>query len=271
MLTTRNLVMHLLPLRTNDNWKWNIEELAKRSELFNGKRAIGVASPQTPGRLKRGRRAKFIRIHDPETVKEEFKKQAFHVDHWVVRENNPVLREVETYPLLLEFIQSTNSNEVTFCCHGKASTHDTAPIPKLWAETMYHVCLDHWPTIEYALHNYAMVGGFKRYNAFNIPGNNCWHYSGSFYWFRHDKVFIKSDWRDFDHRWFGTESWPGKLFERHEGACLICDDAPDLYHQHQWDQRILPELRRWNNERGFPNAPETVVQPNPRANRRRTT
>ncbi len=38
-----NLIMHMLPVAANDNWKWNLQQIATRQNLFNGKRVLAIA------------------------------------------------------------------------------------------------------------------------------------------------------------------------------------------------------------------------------------
>jgi hypothetical protein len=110
---------------------------------------------------------------------------------------------------------------------------------------MYEMCLDDIPLVQMQLTSRLFTGAFRRFNAFTEPGNHIWHYSGTFYWFRlHD--IAKRDWRGVDQFFAGTESWPGRMAARHEGACLFGDNCRDLYDAEYWKQTMY---QQWQNAR----------------------
>lgn len=234
----RNLIFHLLPVEFNQNWKWNLQQLAMRWPLFNGRMCIAIAI-QNDGRLK---------TVSADDVIEYCGTLGMEWDAVDARYNDHNLREVMTFPWLLKQVESTDPNEITFSCHGKAVTHDEQSITKRWAETQYHVCLDDWNTIQNALERYSMAGSIRRFGEFQTPGNHRWHYSGTFYWFRHDDVFSTNRWQKIDQEFFGTESWPGLMFPPEQTACLFGDNAEDPYKQDSW-KKLQTELETWEAAR----------------------
>lgn len=238
----RNLIMHILPVAGNDNWKWNLDQVATRQHLFDGKRVLAIASETAE---KTG--GKILTTVTPDEVIEYSKSIGLDWTHIQAFKNNSRLREVATFPWLLEQVESTNSNEVTFACHAKGVTHSADSITMRWAEKQYHVCLDDWQTVCRALGQYSMAGSFRRFGQFTTPGNNRWHYSGTNYWFRHDDVFTR-DWRKLDKQFFGTESWPAHLFKAGEVACLFGDNVGDLYREETW-QTMERETQVWEGAR----------------------
>lgn len=242
----RNLMMHILPLK-GETWRWNVAQIAKRQDLFNGKRIVSVATNSGDSKRTRGKMATDTHAD----VAEEFKRHGMRIDEFLVFKNSTRLREVVSFVPMLERVKSTDPNEVTFTCHAKAVTHDPGTIPVEWGETMYQTCLDHWPTIQNALECYSMAGGIRRFGQFKTRGNHRWHYSGTFYWFRHDDIFSHPEWNQLDQTFFGTESWPGRLFPAEQCACIFADSAKDPYKDGHWEKFFRPQLTEWKKARGL--------------------
>lgn len=229
----RNCIFHLWPVRHVGAWQWNCDQLIQRAHLFNGRRVVAIAVSHD--------------ADEPEVVKEYLRD---FTDEFVVMRNKKQLREVVTFVPMLERIQSLNPNEVTWSGHGKCVRHRIGPdiggsTIFRWTDAMYRTTLDDWPAVREALKTNAMVGSFRRFGEFNIRGNHRWHYSGTFYWFRHVDVF-RRNWRYVPKRFFGTEAWPGQLFKPDETACLFADRCGDLYDAAYWDRDIQPALEEWH-------------------------
>jgi hypothetical protein len=239
----RNLIMHILPVAWNNNWKWNMDEVLKRVDLFNGKKVLAIAI-ETRDNVA-GKNLKTVSADD---VIDYCNCIGLKWDRIEAFPNNSFLREVATFPYLLESVESINPNEVTFSCHGKSTTHREDSITVKWAERQYKVCLDNWEYTQSALERYSIAGSFRRFGEFTTPGNNRWHYSGTFYWFRHDDVFSSSKWRNIDKQFFGTESWPGMMFKPEESACLFADNVGDMYNQPAWNA-LQNEIKIWDEAR----------------------
>lgn len=230
-----NVLYHVMPWAGRGIWQWNLDQLLRRIVLFNGRRVMAISTGPN--------------CDPPEAVMQHTKGHGFE---FIVRENVPKLREVVTFLPLLEIVQSLNPNEVTFYAHAKGVTHagfwdDGNPI-KPWTEAMYETCLDNWDAVKDALESHAICGSFKRYGKFTTPGNNRWHFSGTFYWFRNKDVFSRN-WRRVDQKFFGTESWPGLMFKQNEAACLFHDNCSDLYKIEYQRSSVYPELEKWRNAR----------------------
>lgn len=238
----RNLIMHVLPVAANDAWKWNLEQVARRSDLFNGKRVLAIAEESKQQVARRN-----VKTVAAEEVLAFCESIGFRWTSHRVFPNNITLREVATFPWLLSEVCSSDPNEVTFSCHAKGVTHSMDSIVIRWADRQYRACLDDWSTVQATLERYSMAGAFRKFGDFATPGNHRWHYSGTNYWFRHDDVFSR-DWRTLDQKFFGTESWPGRLFRPEECACLFADDAGDIYKESYW-KSIERETNVWEAAR----------------------
>ena len=237
-----NLIMHVLPVAANDVWKWNLEQIARRQHRFNGKRVLAIT---TDNRVQSGKKnVRTVSAKEVLSFSESIGLGWTHTKEFV---NNQTLREVVTFPWLLETVCSGNPNELTFSCHAKGVTHSMDSITVRWAERQYRTCLDDWQTVWRTMERYAMAGSFRKFGQFTTPGNHKWHYSGTNYWFRHDDVFSR-DWRTIDTKFFGTESWPGRLFKPEECACLFADDAGDVYKETTWFG-LQREIEVWEGAR----------------------
>ena len=221
--TPRNLIMHVWPTRKGA-WKWNIDQLIQRKEVFTGKVVLGVATG--PNTL------------DVQAVVDH--AAPLYPDVFEVS-NNPRIREGATFLKLLERVQSKREG-ITFYCHSKGARHGDSfgqegSTLQAWTEAMYSACLDDVPSIVEQLKDFSMTGPFRRFGNFKTPGNHRWHYSGAFYWFRNSDVFERN-WQKMDLFFFAVESWPGLMFRPEEVACCFHDNCGDLYQRTYWDQHF---------------------------------
>tara|TARA_R110000822_G_scaffold306865_1_gene433448 strand:- start:1561 stop:2769 length:1209 start_codon:yes stop_codon:yes gene_type:complete len=215
--TTRHLTFHIWPTKTHDGWKWNLQQLAKRWGLFNGTKVMAVALS-----------------HDAETaatVVDYASSIGIAFDHVIGIQNNKTIREVATWVPMLRLLNpsSASHSEVVFSAHAKGVRHSALTSTlETWARIMYEACLDDWPTVENHLQRYLATGAFKRYNNFTTPGNDCWHYSGTFFWWRLRELGNRN-WQQADQKFFGTESWLGLHAKHEETGCLFVDGVQNLY------------------------------------------
>lgn len=228
MIHTRNLVCHILPRSRGQKWRATVEHLRRRMALFNGKRIIAVATDTD--------------CDSAEDVKAAFGEHAASIE-WLTFQNDPGLREVISFVPMLERVASLDPNEATFICHGKGSTHGhDDSVCHLWRDMMFETC-GAWPLVECALGDHAVCGAFRMFGAMAVD----WHFSGTFYWIRHDKAFSR-DWRRIRREWAGTEVWPGDQFLREESTCLFLDDVRNsLYDENFWEVTVLPALQIWKD------------------------
>lgn len=236
---TRNLAYFVLPIDRNDMWQWNLRQLKQRWHLFTGSKslAVSVGSGQSHAR----RRISTLSINE---VLEYSKQLGLEWDHVREFSNNPKLGEVAAFPWLLE---NSQGGDLTFYAHAKGVTHHGEPNIQKWTEWMYHALLDDWSSVQNALELFSMCGAFRLYGQFKTPGNNRWHYNGTFYWFRNDDVFSRN-WQHIDQKYYGTEAWPGLQFTADECACIVKEDPGSLYDDVSW-KRLAPHLEDWDEAR----------------------
>lgn len=247
----RNMLMHIWPARGNGVWQWNVQQVLKRIDLFNGKRIVAIA---TDGRS-----------DSADAVKRLFGDTLTSV---VELTNNPGLREVETFLPLFSQVQSTAPNEATVYLQSKGVTrglgHTNGTTATYWAEMMYEGLLDYWPQVERILETYPVCGMFKKVGHGFAGSRSQWHYSGSFFWFANRALFSRN-WREIDRIQFGIEPYPSLHFGAHEAWCLflegivgVCNDANrthamqnrhlDLYDWRYCMEFVKPRWEQWKRE-----------------------
>lgn len=223
----RHLSYHLWPTHHSDAWKWNLDQLADRWELFDGLRVLGLNQDRNSVGL--------------QEVIDHSNRNGMIWDQVLSRRNVPSLGEVRTWePRLRWILDRAHTDDVIFCAHGKGVKYPGNPLPeviRLWTETAYHICCDDWPAVEHQLQRFPITGPFKKYTGF--PG--LWHYSGTFFWVRVADVRTRN-WALIDRAYPGVEMWPGRHFSPSEGGCLFLDNCGELYIQQYWDDVVLPAL-----------------------------
>jgi hypothetical protein len=214
------------------NWHWHIQKIREKSDLFNGKIAIGVTVSQYTSSI--------------DDVKELF--NGVPVSDWVVTENNN-LAETLTFNKLLETIKNEDQNTVTLRGHSKGVTHKEGGFEQEWASLMWDTCLD-WLSVEDALKSHSFAGPMKCHEPLFARQRYKWFYAGSFYWFRNSDVFSR-DWRyESDKRWH-SEEWPGLICSESEAACLCHDFASQRsFGPDYWRNHVVPDFYQWKTARG---------------------
>ena len=244
----RNLLYHVWPVR-GTVWKWNLEQLLKRIELFNGRRVMSIVTDQ--------------RSEAPEAVQ---RMLAGHGFEFVVARNDQ-RGEAINFAQMLRMIASRDENEITFYGHAKGVKYEPdVPEPiRRWAEVQYQVVLDDWLTVREQLQRYAMTGTFKRYGRFNPHRNLAdWHYSGTYFWVRHAHLFAR-DYQKIPQFYGGVETWPGTVFRKEETGCVFIDNlstgrAQLPYYPEFW-ATAEPALKRWQTTVRTPAPPKDLVEP----------
>ncbi|HEY3963947.1 MAG TPA: hypothetical protein VGM05_05275 [Planctomycetaceae bacterium] len=234
-ITRLNLVYHVTPLRHPDNvWQWNVRELLKRINLFNGRRIITVVTSNS-GRT----------MDSPEAVAAAF---SGHDVEFRFAPNDPKLREGRHFIPALREIASINPSEAVFYAHGKGVSHLDQRIVRPWTAAMYHHNLDRIEEVRDLLSRWPCVGIAKRRGDFvrlsygqpRKPGSlrrrtwNDWHYSGTFWWARHDRLFSRPDWDQIPQHAFAVEGYLANFFRPEEAVCLAYEDIPDPYNAAIW-------------------------------------
>ncbi|WP_434625692.1 CgeB family protein [Azospirillum sp. B2RO_4] len=226
---TRNLIYHIWPVR-NSVWRWNLQQLLERIELFNGRRIIGIVSDD--------------HSDEPEAVQAMLEG---HGCEFIQRPNRPT-GEVETFPAMLDAVRSDSRNEVTFYGHAKGVKYREAvsPAVRRWTEALYRTVLDDWGGVRTALNRHVFAGSFRRVGRVGPHRYlGSWHYSGTFFWMRNSFVSNLSRLR-VTKFYSGVETWPGQHFPLHLAACLFLDRLSQVpYDPMFWANCGERALREW--------------------------
>lgn len=240
-ITRLNLVYFICPMRHPERiWQWNVSELLRRIHVFNGRRIITVASDGA------GENARDNGVDPPEAVVAAF---AGHDVEFRFVANDPRLGEAPHFLPAMREIASTNRSEAVFYAHAKGvSRRSQVDELRAWTAAMYHHNLDRANEIADLLRRWPCAGIAKTYGfpeAFLIGRSqksyaeggrpwHAWHYAGTFWWVRHDALFSRPDWEDFEVYNYATEKYLANFFRADEAFCLAYDDCGDPRRLDAW-------------------------------------
>ena len=229
----KNLLFHMYPkLGAEWNWYWHIAQIRKHLSLFNGKICIGVATGEG--------------LASATEVKEAFK--GIPVTDWIIRPNSKGLGETTTLKDLLQCVETSDPNVITFRGHCKGVTHTKEGCEQPWARLMWETCMD-WPSVAAALSSHLMAGAMKCHEPLVSKQKYKWFYAGTFFWFRNKEIFSR-EWATMEQtRWY-PEAWPGVLCTNQEAACL-CHDFTDgsVLSNHYWKTQVQSDFTYWLSAR----------------------
>lgn len=205
----RNLLYSCCAQNWTEEWKLNIEKLNNYADRFNGRKIVFIKTGE--GLVDATEvEAKFVLGPATEFVR------------WP---NDTTLREVSGFIEGFEKLESLDPNEVTFFAHTKGTSYSnlfTIAALRKWRNTMYKECLDNIARVEAALLKYACAGCF-RVDCYvpPLPIDAKWHFSGTFFWVNHAKLFSHPDWRIVHKTRWGAEGYLGKLFPLEQSFCFF--------------------------------------------------
>ena len=236
-ITRLNLVYHVTPIMHPENvWQWNVGELLRRIDIFNGRRIITVATPTA---------ADARALDRPEAVIEAF---AGHDVEFRFAPNDPLLREAPHFLPALHAIASTDPAEAVFYAHAKGVSHRDQLAVRAWTAAMYHHNLDRIDEVRQLLPRWPCVGIAKRHGDFEYLCMGLhrkewthrkrvwhgWHFSGTFWWVRHDRLFSRPDWDQIDMHAYVVEAYLANFFRSEEAVSLAHDEIDDPYDPLSW-------------------------------------
>ena len=215
---TRDLIYHVCALRSNELWRANVRQLTRRWEAFNGRRVVAIAVGEG--------------IHDPCEVRQAF--DGYDCEFLEVP-NNSDLREVASFLPLLESVALHSVDRAVFYAHTKGnSTADDPRGAAYWRNAAYHALLDDVDHCMQLLETHIAVGIHKMTWGKNMTppypsglavGN--WMLAGTFFWFRSNAIFGRSDWRNIPRDRYGAEAWLSSLFPDHRSAASVFQLWPE--------------------------------------------
>lgn len=230
----RHLTYFVYP-KSSESWQWNLQQLAQRWWLFNGRKILGIAHDRASA--------------TQDDVVQYGASLGMQFDEVLVKPNSEKLRETVLWVPMLECLNpgGAGASEVVFSAHAKGQKYDDPQHTREWTDLMYRSCLDHWPSVYNALRTSLMAGSFREFGLLGKWHN--WAYSGSFYWWRLAEIG-KRNWRDVDMWFAGTESWPGKMCDPRETACLFLNDSRRMYDADYLQSTVLPAWKQYQESLG---------------------
>lgn len=243
----RNLIYHVWPVK-NSMWQWNIDQLLRRIDMFNGQRIIAIVHD--------------VKSDDPNEVVEKFNG---HNCEFIVKPND--IGESNTFGLMLDRVRSTQLNEVTFYAHAKGVKYGPNATDQIrtWAELLYRFNLDDWRTVKAHLSKYPVTGAMRMMGQFDSHKRlNEWHYSGTFFWIRHALAFTRGN-LEVKHFYGGVEAWPGMYFNKEDTGCIALDNLRQVlpYAPQFWVTTGNAGVKAWEYARKGYSPPATLQRPPP--------
>ena len=224
----RNLIYHIWPRKGNGVWQWNVEQLLKRIEQFDGVRSLGVATSPDSDALVDVQRA----------------FDGVRVDNWVEFPNDPHMGEAQTFIKLIETLP-VGDGSITFRGHAKGVKYENPLEHRDWTEMLYEICLDDPEHVAATLGQYPVAGPFCVDNRW--PGGNQfgWYFSGGFYWFTAD-ILKKPNAKQIRRDYWGAELWPGEHYDRKDIGILFGQNCGHLYNSGEVE-RMKAWLEEWRS------------------------
>lgn len=204
----RNLYFFVYPLKP-EIWRQSVRKILSYWPVFNGRKLVAVAEDEKSERV--------------EAVLREFGGR--DVEFMIVQ-NYPELGQTASFVDGLSRLESCSSDEATFYAHAKGQRWEDARCKRIigWTDAMLLMNLECPALVDAILSKYCAMGCFKV--DWVEHGGAPWHYSGSFYWLRHDALFSRK-WRNIERSFYGTEGYPGRMFKT--------EDAFMLTPKYHWD------------------------------------
>lgn len=166
---------------------------------------------------------------------------------WIVRDNDRSLQEVASFLPMMERVRSTDPDECTTYLHFKGSTQPEGHGSHGWRDFMAAANLDYPDLVTCAMQRANICGAFRSHGLWSFPGYHNWHFAGTWFTFRHYRIFGELDWRNVHQNFMGVEAWPG-IIPVAESACLFYDNAntAHLYSNEFQRDYIAPAMRYWH-------------------------
>ena len=231
--TIRNLLYYIWPTKRSEAWRWNVRQLVRHIDQFNGQRIVAVAT-------------------DDNTVSVDEVRKEFQgtVRDFLTYRNDPSLGEAIAFVDLLKRVENIDPRQLTFYAHAKGVKYKPGeqPMVRLWSWAMYSNMLAYRSLVEDALQAHTICGTFfKEGNAFGtLPPS--WHFAGTFFWLRNAYLFAKDSWNRCARQWWGTEAWPGVVCQPEEAVSMLMrGTAPTmrLYQKAYWKSMVAPIWNNW--------------------------
>jgi hypothetical protein len=209
-ILTRNLIYHIYPA---GDWQESLNEIAAHIDVFNGRRIVAIATDTDM---------------DVDAIWDEV-MVALRPHVLFTAPNDPKLRETVTFMPLIESVLNESPSEATFYCHTKGNTTaDGKTGARRWRQVMVDRLLGHFDDAMRHLGRYAFVGTHKMIwpdsalppYPTRLRARHQWMHSGTFWWFRHDRVAELHTPEAIAWDRYGVEAWPSQLVPHTEAYSM---------------------------------------------------
>jgi hypothetical protein len=226
-MPTYNLIFNLCISFVNPILYFNISNLKRHLQKFNGKKIINITHSDIV----------FAKQFVESNFSEYTDIQFFYTENTLeVHEIDPFINK------LLPTVYSVNEDEYTFYGNSKGVSRYGDPskefVSLLWAYNLYEENLKDFDNICSILKNNACCGCFKINKPFTALSFVPWHFSGTFFWFNNKKLFSKNTWKQIFPSRYGVEGYPATHFSSEEAFCLayeLPEGMEDIYNLKNWE------------------------------------
>lgn len=236
-IAKRNLMFYLLPLRHSGRvWQWHVEQLRRYLPLFNGRRIVTIATPGPESKLA---------IEPAELVRQEFGEDAESIE-FLERPNDADYWELPAFREMLESLASTAADEATFYFHAKGVRRARQGAIRPWCQEIYRHNLGRIDDAQESLRYWQACGiAARNQDPTNLASRaGGWHFAGTGFWFRHDALFRRPNWREIKPHSHAVEGYLATQFSRDEVFCLAHDAIGDVYEPAVWQRAIAADANR---------------------------
>jgi len=231
----RNLIAHCYPRRSG-MWRRTLAHLTagNRWAQFTGRKIVTIACDECTDDHRDVVLAFWDAVDGNPGIE------------WIVKSNDEHLQEVASFVPMLERIWTRESDECTTYVHFKGATQPPGHGSHGWLDLMAVANLDYPQVIECALTRGNICGAFRSHGLWSFPGYHNWHFAGTWFTFRHSRIFGELDWRSVHQNFMGVEAWPG-IVPLNESMCIFYDHAntAHLYSPEFQRTQIAPALGYW--------------------------
>lgn len=232
MKPRKHLLYFIYPLR-NGEWEWNVEQLLRRVDQFDGVRACAIAT----------RGNKIEAVDDPLAVEAVLKPHGFKCLRVL---NRRAIGEVVGWRPLWGLVPDDG---YTFYGHAKGVTKPQHPTEREWASIMYETLLDYPEIVEDQLDRFPVTGSLKCVGTpFRYIPTSTWHYSGSFCWSRNADAKRLGIPKLCPRKYAGTEAVWGMALAPRESGCVFHSDTQErmnMYSPLYMSKTVRPAYNMW--------------------------
>jgi hypothetical protein len=231
-----HLLYHIYP-RPVPRLIFNLERILRARRLFDGQMLFSVAQGESdlvPLDWIETYVRRRLADHRPEHL--EFFPTA-----------NSGSEALALFDTLLPRVAS-QGDEFTFFAHTKGTSPQRCDSPwvLLWTHWLYEHCLLPREQLLQVLPYYAAAGCFRIRRHPPGQSQSAWHYSGTFFWLNHARVFSRN-WQPQRRDRYAGEAWLGTFLPQEESYCFFGDGQGILYNRRSV-ARVQPDRQARNRE-----------------------